>query len=426
VEANVVTQSSLPAPLHVVEKDKQKDKPTDRPGDCPAGNLADLSLSDGSVHLTVEWVRKRLGFDAPVSGMVLVSDLKFLGKGAPCGAEAGGASADEEPRRKFLGAVKEAGGGDEEGVKVPSKKEKEDKNKVDVYKATLINLELATQEDTLSFPSGVKAFIKYGAEEFVVDSDCLRAVAPAAKPTEEAKEKVETMLPFEWDNLTSTVTRRVALFALDEAFIQAFDATKHIEIDMVGEKRFRVRATKNFAVGELVLIPFALQDTDCSLINRKDLAAHPRFAEPDLSQMDKDAVHRCYIKVLSKEKRQRRKDTSSDAEKSNAVTEVFCAHSPLFWRKSSQQRGVNVAQDMSPLWAVPRSINSREVNMKFENIIFDVSPIAAIGRKMPNATKAALWSVSIQCLTNLRKVQSGDFLATSVMRVDADDDGQEE
>ena len=33
-----------------------------------------------------------------------------------------------------------------------------------------------------------------------------------------------------------------------------------------------------------------------------------------------------------------------------------------------------------------------------------------------------MWSVSVQCLTNSKKIQKDDFLAASVMSVDDDED----
>ena len=188
---------------------------------------------------------------------------------------------------------------------------------------------------------------------------------------------------------------------------------------MVGDKIYRVRTTRAFAVGELVLVPFSLQDNESSFVNKSAVETVRKFEKPDLSQMDKDAINRCYVKVCSKEKKQRGKDS----QEPNAVAEVFWAHSPLFWKRASQQRGINVAQDMSPLWAVPRSNANRDVNMEFEkNIGFDVCPIAALGRKMPNATKGAMWSVSVQCLTNIQKIPFGALLAVSVMSVEDEDE----
>ena len=166
------------------------------------------------------------------------------------------------------------------------------------------------------------------------------------------------------------------------------------------------------------MVPFSLQDNESSFADKSAVETVRKFEKPDLSQMGKEAINKCYVEACGEDKKQR----GEDSQEPNAVAEVFWAHSPLFWKRASQQRGINVAQDMSPLWAVPRSNANRDVNMEFENIVFDVCPIAALGRKMPNATKGAMWSVSVQCLTNIKKIPSDALLAVSVMSIEDEDE----
>ena len=73
---------------------------------------------------------------------------------------------------------------------------------------------------------------------------------------------------------------------------------------------------------------------------------------------------------------------------------------------------------MSPLWAVGRTLVHKAVNMRFETIVFDVSPIVPIGKKLPGATKTAgLWTAAVQVLVNTKKVAKLDLLQVSAMRV---------
>ena len=46
-----------------------------------------------------------------------------------------------------------------------------------------------------------------------------------------------------------------------------------------------------------------------------------------------------------------------------------------------KKSGEKAPRDLSPLWAVGRTLVHKAVNMRFETLVFDVSPIVPIGKK---------------------------------------------
>ena len=149
------------------------------------------------------------------------------------------------------------------------------------------------------------------------------------------EEPVVSTLPlFEWDNMVPTSTRRVAAWALDEAFIMSFEAVKGVQIEKVGEKELpcvlQARASRAFNVGECVLLPFCVQEFDGWLTNAKDTGATKKYEKADLSLMSKDAIARCFVTVFSKEKKSRGRTADGAKAAKNAVSETYWVNSPLF------------------------------------------------------------------------------------------------
>ena len=396
-DAGAFTADTLPAALFPKET---KDKGKEEKGSAPAAptSVAALSqASDGTVLITVEWVMQRLRLDI-ATGKVRMTNLSFLQQ--PPGA------IGEKAAQPFNGASSSSTGATGGAP--------------DLYQATLTKLEVVGRR---YFPSGVKATIFYGGREYEVDSDLLQPEVEKAPPPVVVPAEVTILPPFEWDNMVVATTRRVASFALDEAFIMAFNSTKGIEIEKVGEKEkdfpciLRARATRPFNVGECVLVPFCTQDFDGALANAKEIGTIKKYQEPDLSLMSKNSINRCFLKVISKETKKRKADAAEQQQQ--VVSETYWAHSPLFFLRKS---GEHAPRDLSPLWAVSRTAASKEVNMKFETIVYDINSILPIGKKMPNPSKTALWTVAMQVLTNTKKIAAKDLLHVSVMRVEDEDD----
>ena len=88
-----------------------------------------------------------------------------------------------------------------------------------------------------------------------------------------------------------------------------------------------------------------------------------------------------------------------------------------------KKSGEKAPRDLAPLWAVGRTLVHKAVNMRFETLVFDVSPIAPIGRQLPGASKTAgLWTASVQALVNTKKLAEHDLLQVSAMEVGTGDE----
>jgi len=387
------TEETLPPALH--PRETKGTKGTEEKAEAPvAPNLADFGrAADGSILITKEWVLHRLRLET-LPGAVRVSSLEFLAtSSAPASTPPGPVDASSSAQA--------------------------DAGKGDVFKAML---EAVDEGSKRYYPSGLKGKINYGDGTYWVDSDMLQPVEKAAAPPAPEVEVVAPVPSFEWDNMVPVTTRRVACFALDEAFMIAFETTKGLQIEKIGEKDcpciLRVRATRSFNIGECILVPFSLQEWEGWLTHSKDLGTMKKYEKADASLMDKNSISRCYIKVFNKEPKKRQKNVETARA---ALSETYWVHSPLFSLKKSAERA---PQDLAPLWAVQRTAMSRDVNMKFETLVFEVNNILPVGKKLPGQTKhSALWSVALQALTNTKKIAANDYLNVSVMCVsDSEDD----
>jgi len=395
VDAGAFEEETLPSALRPKDT-KGKDEKEETP---VAQNIAELGqAADGSVLITKEWVMRRLNL-ACLPGAVRVNSLTVL-RTPPSPA---GGTEKSSPPGASSSATEGAGGRD-------------------LFKAKLEAIESAGRR---YYASGWKAQISYGDSKYEVDSDILQPVEKVVASAPDV-EIVAQLPKFEWDNMVSTTTRRVAAFALDEAFIMAFESVKGIQLEKVGEKEFpcvlRARASRAFGVGECLLTPFCLHELEGWLTNSKDLGATKKYENPDAGLMDKDCITRCFVKVFSKE--QRRRQRTDTAEKSKVVAETYWVQSPLFFLKKS---GEHVSRDCSPLWAVRRTAVAKDVNMKFETMVFEVNSMTPVGKKVPGAPKRpARWTTALQVLTNTEKIAQNDLLYVSVMRVGDDDDEDSE
>ena len=78
---------------------------------------------------------------------------------------------------------------------------------------------------------------------------------------------------------------------------------------------------------------------------------------------------------------------------------------------------------MAPLWAVKRTLVYKAVNMRFETLLFDVSSMLPLEKKLSRSTKTAgFWTASVQALVNTKKLKENDLLQVSAMEVGTGDE----
>ena len=310
VDACVLTEEKLPAALNPKGTKGVKEE---KKNTLSVANISELGQSaDGSVLITKEWLMGRLKLDS-LPGPVVLTWLGFLG--------ASSAPAETSPQ---------AAGGSE-------------RTKRALWEATVESIAKVNSDDA-AFPSGWSAQIRYGVAEYKVDSDILQPKTVEEAPKTVEEEPVVSTLPlFEWDSMVPTSTRRVAAWALDEAFIMSFEAVKGVQIEKVGEKEFpcvlQARASRAFNVGECVLFPFCVEEFDGWLTNATDAGATKKYEDADLLLMSKDAITRCCVKVFSKEKKSRGRTADGAKAAKKAVSETYWVNSPLFFLEEKRREG---------------------------------------------------------------------------------------
>ena len=125
--------------------------------------------------------------------------------------------------------------------------------------ATLVTLDVGKR----CFASGVKCTISYANVTYGVDSDFVYPYAGDADEHAPAVLVQRDLADFDWEDMALLSARRVALHALDEAFLMCFDSVKGLAISQeepldVAPFKLRVRTKRAFRTGELVLTPYAL------------------------------------------------------------------------------------------------------------------------------------------------------------------------
>ena len=255
--------------------------------------------------------------------------------------------------------------------------------------------------------SGWIAKISFAGENYSVDSDVL--LPPEKHVKEPVTEQITRLEPFDWDSMQGAVMRNIAKYALDQVFFMTFDVQKGVVIEHVGHpntlpSKLRVKTTREFKAGELLLAPYSLLDFPTCLVEKDDFLKLKKYKEADTTQMDAYCPPRAFIKVMSKDK-------SSDTGATFYIT------SPRFLTKEKLHKGTATV-NMSPFWALNGTALLPKVNMALETVLFDETPMIAIGAKVPNPIKKPLWTVAVQCARNVRKISTGEYLHLSLMQDD--------
>lgn len=392
-------------------------------------------VSEVQVCITESMIMDRLGI-TELPAKVALANLEFLKDPATEPAE--GTQSQDPPDTQV-----------ESQEEVPTKDEPQETStdgvglqeppakrlKATLHQASLINL----RHDTATTSKWL-ATIRHGTEEFKVDSDIL-----LRHETEEPPKSASTyvQLPeFSWAKQNSVAPRHIALQALDQLCIMCKDCLDHVRIEqeekpVSGENKggkassvVRAVAEKDFDVGKLVLPPWSSIALDTTLISLSAGKKPKTQAKSDSSGLASPMVKSSRLRVMlaKKDDRRPRRSRGGDAEPKDKplwTKEGFLAMTPL--EKISTAKDANMYGWISPFWAIHSTTKSSDVNIKVEGVSFNFTPMApADGFKAPNGLKRPMYSVSIDCAVNTKKIRKGDPLCQSIMRGEEDESETDE
>ena len=302
--------------------------------------------------------------------------------------------------------------------------------KAELHEASLISLRSDPATD-----SKWLATIRYGLENFNVDSDILLQAPQKVSPVPEST--YAHMPKFSWAKQNSVAPRHIAVQALDQLCIMCKDSLDHVRIELEekpggggnnGNKSSIVRAIaeKDFDVSKLVLPPWNSIELDKTLISHSGGKNSKMQAKNDSSS---SMIKSSRLRVIpAKNDKRLRRSRGGDAEPKDKplwTKQRFLAMSPL--DKVTAAKDLNKFGCISPFWAIRSTTKSSDVNIKTEGVPFNFIHMAPVdGFKVPNCLKRPLYSVSIECAVNTKKIKKGDQLCMSIMRGEEDESETEE
>ena len=301
-------------------------------------------------------------------------------------------------------------------------------------------LQQLEDDDTSTFPSGVKGCIEYACELHWVDSDVLAKFLPEKKKAS-VTVKIVPLEPFDWDTLAAPAMRRIAAYVLDALQVQCYESIRNVAVERFEEEdtkkilpdHIQVKALKDFKVGEVVLSPFGMRE-GCLL--SIDDPQCKKYEQCDLLLMKRKCVPRAWLRVATKEdKRKKPKaEPGQEGEGAQHFQSTFYIVNPRFFVRetlessphdSTRKQQLKTDLKFSPFWALDRTSSSRDCNMCLQKMIFDLPSPIACKSKMPSAPRKAMWIIAVQCATNTRKIRKGEVLSLSLMD-DIGEDSQSE
>jgi hypothetical protein len=84
-------------------------------------------------------------------------------------------------------------------------------------------------------------------------------------------------------------------------------------------------------------------------------------------------------------------------------------------RRSSGQENFD---ELSPIWALPKTTVAKDVNMELQMNVFEYLPMTPIGSRVPSPQKKAIFNIKMQVAVNKRKIKKGERLCLSMMEPD--------
>ena len=395
------------APLALFPKEEKK-KPEAKETAEAVAIGADSASGSGSLTnelcLSPDAVLQRLGLQAPALGSVCLRSLKFL---ADEGQPGGGDDAD----------VSGAGAAEASEDTAADRKQQ-------LRKARLVGLARG-KADVMK----VEATIEYSGTNYIVDSDllvkCAEGQAVVAPPPREKHDLPATS----WDALALDQARAVALWTLDQFHVQTYSAVEGVSVEQLGKLEsapitLRVKALQHFDKGALVLAPHLGRFSPTLLLNSKEPQCN-KYENPDKQEMDSASIERAYARVVTVERKPSgRSGKRMQEEAAPALEETCFMVSPLFLTRKCIKDRAPVTTNMSPFWAIPRSVAAKDVNMKIEPYTFSALPPKGVGihAALPSPLKGPMLNVSIQAAVNVKKVKTGEYLYVSLMRESLGDD----
>ena len=397
---------ALPPALNPKEEQKKdEEKKKDQIMTFSAGGVV-ASGSEGLTHfeinLTPEAVEQRLGivdFNAEKPIRVGLRSVDFLG------------DAEDE----FLGELGQApGGADAEANADEAQAKAQPKKKL--HTAELHKLE---EKD-----DGVEASIVYGGREYRVDSDLLLKLEQEEKKKELEQEEKQEVPPMQWESITVDCARQAGLWALDQAMVQCFSAVQGVVIEQVGKAevapiKLRLKTTRDFKAGELILVPHLGRFTS-SMFLQKTSSLCVKYQEADKQEMHASSLPQAFVRVVSQEQGKKR-GKGEETWQEEAIQETFFANSPLFMTRKGIKDRNPVTTNLNPFWALARSLETAEVNMRMQPFIVKLEPpkkVFADSIKWPSPLKGPMFSVSVQVAVNSRRLGIGEYLYVTSMRED--------
>ena len=277
-----------------------------------------------------------------------------------------------------------------------------------LYEATVLELVENDAE-----PGQWLAEVKYGKESFDVDSDCLVALEKAA---EEKTCRYLQLEPFDWGKTAERQAKNMAVQCMDQAMLMVHDSIQHVAVQCLegqGEAKpgrcvLRVVALEDFNPGHLMLTPYCSRDPESSLARRC-------LAKPEAEK--NTYIARTYLSVNTKEKKKKAPESTD----TYCMNTSFVVQSPLQKLQTKDQ-----FDELSPLWALPKTTIAKDVNMELQMAFFEFSPMAPIACKVPSPLKRALFIIKMQVAVNKRKIKKGERLCLSMMdeeAINSDEEG---
>ena len=221
------------------------------------------------------------------------------------------------------------------------------------------------------------------------------------------------------------MARNVVEWAMHQVYVQTLPCVHNLVMVQVGNRgeaptKLRVRATTDFAKGELVLVPHLGRNMTTMLYASAN-KLNAKYEQPDKTEMDIMSIPRAMVRAIPQEQKGKGKG------KQGTNNQTFFAHSffaisPLFMtKKTLKDKKEPVTFDLSPFWAIPREPTSKNINMEIQTWVIAVHPPKPIGgARLPVQLRKQMYNVVMQVAVNTVRINAGTYLGVSQMRNDFD------
>jgi hypothetical protein len=232
------------------------------------------------------------------------------------------------------------------------------------------------------------------------------------------------MESFDWGKTLDDQAKNMAAQCMDQALLMTHDSANHVAVQCLESTMeakpnkcdMRVVALKDFGPGGLMLTPYCGKDHERSL-------ARLSPTEPEAEK--NDYIARMHITVSTNEVRKRKSPEAPESTDDNSMRARFVVQSPL----PKLQTTTNTFDELYPIWVLPKTKVAKNVNMELGWVVFDYSPMAPRGTKVPSPLSKPLFIIKMQVVVNNRKIKKGERLCLSMIEttvLSSDDEGDRE